>query len=342
MTVSIIPILIGETSDIALVELSVVLEASDFIPTYDRLEIWRSRSLVEGPYEELTTNGWRPARVPHDAADPPASPVTGPQVNIVGSTLELLVDRKTTVTVTFTGTDPLTYSAVASQITTQGLELITAYVATGGKLVVQTKKAGLSSLLEVTGGTAAPLLGLSTTAPTNLGFGLDPRIHLVEGQNAYTLVDYFSSRSYFYRTRFRNQLLGTTSAFEAPVSAEKPVGLPSASLVVGQAYVIDMEGRPLEGVEVQVHTPFNGFSSSGKTVADRQLLKSTDRNGLVQFTLVRGQRVTVSMMGTDLVKQIDVPTDLTMKIFDLFSGGPELDYFKVIKQEIPFATKRSL
>ena len=183
---------------------------SEWQDRFDSLEIWRSRTGVAGPYENLTANDWSSARLPLGAADAPGVPVTGPSVVIVGKSLKLRVNEDDDVVVTFTGGGSLTFAQAATQIVAQGLGLLRAYVV-GSVLAIETVKVGGAAILRVVGGEAAPTLGFSTTEPTNLAFGHEARIRLVADKEAYSFTDFNGDTEFYYKTRFFNGLDGTFS-----------------------------------------------------------------------------------------------------------------------------------
>jgi hypothetical protein len=69
----------------------------------------------------------------------------------------------------------------------------------------------------------------------------------------------------------------------------------------------------------------------------------TDSSGRVEFPLVRGLGVTVSVAGTSLVRDITVPVDITVDIFNLFDPtiGTD-DNFRVQVPELDYAIRRTL
>jgi hypothetical protein len=340
------------------IQLDIVIEKEDFSGKFDQLEVWRSRSTADGPYEELTAPTYIEARIPKTSPDPPTPAVTGPLVNIVDKILELRIDEghvdTKDISVTFVGVDPLTFAEVATQITGAGLARLFSYVDEDGKLVVQTTETGTGAVLRVLGGEenpptipgteAAPLLELPTEEPQSLAFGRDARLTLVETIEVYTFVDKSGSPDFFYRTRFRNSFTGSVSEFSIPFSAELAIGAALDNVVTGQLDLIGPDGKPTTSREVRIFSAFDGTIVDGRIVAERSLVKSTDKNGHVEFVLVRGMKATVAIIGTDLIKEIVVPTDPDVTLFNLFDDqfSTQDDYFKVVVPDVPFAERRSL
>lgn len=340
---------VSETSE-EVIQLQVVATNEDFVGLFDALELWRSTIGVDGPYAELTAVGPQPARIPKDANDPPTPAVTGQSINIDTRIMVLLVNEKTEVPITFAGADPFTFATVAGQITTQGLNLVQSYVDDEGRITVETLEAGLNAQLRVKPGDedlgtdAAERLGLPTTEPSNLAMGKAGRLALIQDQEAYLFTDPHSSRDYFYKTRFRNALSGAVSDFSLPFGVGQSVGVSQDSIVCGRVELVSIDGVPIANQEVRLHVGFNGTLVEGKLVAGTDVNKLSDVNGLVEFNLVRGQRVTVAVIGTDLARDILVPTDLEVKVFNLMDPdvvtGP--DHFQVQVPNIITAERRSL
>jgi len=113
--------------------------------------------------------------------------------------------------------------------------------------------------------------------------------------------------------------------------------------VVGQIDLVKADGRPLVGREVRLHLEFNGTIIDGKVLAGGDVVKDTDENGHVEFRLVRGQKLTVAVPGTDLYRQITTPEDQETQVFNLLD--PNIsgeDIFKVRVPELIVAERRSL
>lgn len=340
---------VSTTSD-EVIQLQVVAINDDWVGLFDVIELWRSITGTDGPYEELTADTLERARIPKDADDPPASPVTGPSVNINGTGLRMLVDEQTEVPVTISGTDPLTFAQVATQITTQGLNLVESYVDDLGRIVVQTLKGGLGSRLRVLPGDeddntdAAERLGLPTTEPASFTRGSIPRLPLIIDEETYLFTDPHSSRDYYYKTRFRNATSGAVSEFSLPFGVGQSVGVSQDNIATGRLELVGIDGIPIANREVRLHIAFAGNIVDDKLVAGTDIVKLTDENGLVEFSLVRGQKVTVAIIGTNLARDIVVPTSSSVTTFNLLDPdivtGP--DHFQVQVPRITTAERRSL
>lgn len=326
--------------DLSLVVLRIYL-TEPWEGLFDRLEVWRSRDTEEGPYEELTGSWWLPAKLPKDIG--PSAVVTGPSYNIVGKKLTFKIDGGTERTVTFTGVDPLSAATLAGQIQTQATGLLESFVDATGRIGIRTVTPGTGASLEILEGDAAALLGLPTEPPDNLAFGLVPRLPLAMGQKTCTFMDVQGETAAFYKTRYRNNMTGAVSEFSVPFTTGQVIGLGPDRMVVGVVDLVDPQGKVLSNREVLLHSDFTGAVIDGKTVAGSSLSKLTDENGHVEFMLVRGTKLTVGIAGTNLARDITVPTDESISIFNLLDpalNGP--DVFRVQVPELDYAVRRTL
>ena len=113
-------------AEIELVQLSILTRSEDWSGVFNQIELWRSKTTPSGPYEELTGDTWRPARVPRTAEEPASVAPTGPSVYIEGLGLNVRVDDEEDFVITFAGPDPVTYADAAAQVIAQGAGRITA------------------------------------------------------------------------------------------------------------------------------------------------------------------------------------------------------------------------
>lgn len=342
-TIAVTPTSLPDEPGDEVVSLNVRAKSQDFAGFFDVLEVWRSFGGEQGPFTEVTADQWMPARLPLTGGDRPASPVTGASIALVGKTIVFLVNDLDTVTITFTGTDPLTKAEAASQIETQSTGKLVAYVDSTGQVVVETPGTGTGALLQCTGGTAAGDLGIDTTTPSNTAYGRDARIQLRTNTEQYRFTDQRGKTDAYYRIRYRNRLNAATSDFSQPFGAGQVSTLADSSLVLGQLDLVDLQGRPLAYRQVRIHTNFNGVLVEGKLMAGGDLIGNTDLNGHVEFMLARGQKISVAVIGTDLVRDITVPTDTAVLAFNLLD--PTLstnDIFRVQVPELVYAERRTL
>ena len=350
------PLVVEDSSgpSVELVQLQVTATRADHEGLFDRIEVWRSTLGVSGPYYELTADTWRPARVPESADDVSASPPTGASVIIVDEELVVRIneDDENDLTITFTGIDPLTFTECATQVIAQGEGRVTAYIADDGTFVLETVQAGSAATLRVIESNAAGLLGLEQTDPDEIGeappasfaTGKEARIQLSLNVEQYVFTDYRGSDANFYKTRFSNTLSGAVSEFSQAFGVGSAPGISTDNLVCGQVTLAGLDGKPLRNVEVTVYNSFQGELVDDHFIAESQQSKLTDSSGRVEFLLVRGLRCTVAVGNTNIARDIVVPTDQTVNVFDLLGGDVSTgeDVFKVQVPDIITAERRSL
>lgn len=327
-----------------IVNLEILVTNEDFLGLFDLIEVWRSRTGVGGPYEEVTASSWLPARLPKTAGFPPTPAVTGPAVNLVDRPLEFRLKEKDTVLVRFSGAAPLTYAQAATQITAQSSGRLRAYVDAAAQLTVETLEPGTGAALRVLPSDAASFLALPLTEPDSLVFGRDARIPLLAGVGTYHFSDVSGSTANYYRTRFRNQATGAVSEFSPTFSAAPPSGVTPANLVCGYLNLVTLDGKPLTGREVSLCSSFTGELVENRLVAGTPLTQRTDQNGHVEFTLVRGQKYALAIAGLNLAKELVAPVDPSVSSFSLVSAsaGTQDDYFRVREPEIAIMERRHI
>lgn len=343
MGISITSTVVAADEATELVQLHIFVREEDWFGTFDEVEVWRSRTLSTGPYEELTSDTWRCARVPREGGDPVTPQPDGPSVAIVGDELQLKLNEKDELTIIFTGTDPLTYAACAAQIQTQAAGRLRAWVDEDWKLVLETTEPGTGAVLRVLGGDAAPKLELPTSEPSSLAFGQDGRIQLMHDREKYSFNDIRGNSAYYYRTRLRSRLQATFSEFSKPYPANQSLGISGENIVCGQLKLVTLDGKPLRNQLVRVFNRYKTQQVEGFLVAGPGLERLSSMEGKVEFFLVRGSEVTVSIDGTDIVRDIQVPSDQDTKVFNLLDPnlGPD-DYFRVRVPDIEYAQRRTL
>jgi hypothetical protein len=336
-TIRIVPSIYREGLEYTPVNLDIVIKDSDFNGMFDLLEVWRSRSTVGGPYGELTSDSREPARIPFNGGDAPSVPLDGPLVQVVGKELLFILNKKYSVSVLFSGTDPLTTAEAAIQIAAQSMGRLRSYVDSSFKLVVETTESGTGASLEIPSTDAASILGLPITSPDNLVFGKDSRIQLSLGVNEYTFVDFSGSTDFYYKIRFSSRLSGNVGEFSLPFSVGQEVGLSPGNLVLGYLDLVDLQGKPLVGREVSLSSQYNGTLVEGKSVIGNTVSKNTNISGHVDFNLIRGVTYELSISGSNLVKTIIASLDPTVAAFPLLDANmsEQVDYFRVRVPQIP-------
>jgi hypothetical protein len=260
----------------------------------------------------------------------------------VGLALELLVNETTPISVTFTGVNPITFAAAATQITAAGNNLISSLVS-AGVLAIQTAGVGEAMILRCTGGDAAPLLGLATTEPDNLAFGQDARIVLVATNQDYGFRDANGSPLFFYKSRFFNSQTQLTSDYSLPFRGPQAPGLPQSDMVRCYVDLVDLSGVPFANQEVLIYNRFSGTQIDGKTVTGGSARLLTDVSGHAELLLPRGLDAVVSIPGTSLARDFTVPTDPTIQSISMLDPSVSVDdVFTVQQSNLPAAARTSL
>jgi hypothetical protein len=214
------------------------------------------------------------------------------------------------------------------------------YVTDDGVLVVETTDVGTGAALRVSGGDAAPLLGLPVDS---LATGKDSWIELRDGKNQYRFIDARSSEDTYYKVRARNSTNDNISEFSQYFSIGRRLGLNSSDLVLGRVDLVQTNGKPLIHQSVRVSGDFTGRVIGDKVLAGSDQVQQTNLNGRVEFVLVRGEKVTVAIPGTNLVRDITVPEDETIEVFNLMDPTiADNDIFVVQTPNIIMAERRSL
>lgn len=328
-----------------LVSLTIFVEDADWFGTFDQIEVHRSRGLSTGPFEPVTSSYWATARVPYHGGDVPVSLVPGPNVDVVDRDLLLLLNETDELEVVFTDPGPgvLTLYEASQQIEGQASGRLIAWVDADAQLVIQTVQPGTGAALRIVGGDAASLLGLETVEPNSLAFGRDAHVALVRGKERYYFIDQRGASDYFYRTRFRSRLDNTVSSFTQPSYAGHPLGVSKENIVCGRLELVGIDGRPLKNILVRVFNRFAPQTVENKLVAGVVVDGLTNEYGLLELNLVRGVEVTVAIDGTSIVRDIMVPTDVSVGVFNLLdpTAGPD-DYWRVREADVEYAQRRTL
>lgn len=329
--------------EVAAVELRIVTQDDEWLGSFDRVEVWRSNMSPAGPFQAVTGPEWRPAILPANALAEPSIPVVGRSLILQNKRLLLLVDGRHEVSVVFGTAGMYTLQAAAQEITSKSSGLLRAYVDSDGKLVLVCTYPGTISSLEIVGGDAAPLLGLPTTRPESIAYGLDAHLLLVEGKQQYTFVDVRGSRKHYYRTRFLNSQTLVVGEFSDPFGADQAIGVNPVNVVTGHVDIVGGDGRPFSGLLVQVHAALQTDLVDGKLVTGSSQSMLTDEHGHAEFLLVRGVRYTVSVAATNLVREFVAPTDPSIGKFSMFdpSVGTQNDLFKVARPDLVYAERRT-
>lgn len=189
-------------------------------------------------------------------------------------------------------------------------------------------------------GDAAPSLGL---VPGEERYGLDAWRRLAAGQLSYPFVDPRGAETDFYRVRLFDVLSTGLGRTYPPVPGALRGGLGSEHLIEGYCRLFDMTGRPVENALVSLYASQRAYPPDGAAgIFPASVDTKTDRMGWARAQVVRGARLTLSISGTNLAREILVPTE--GQEFDLLdpSISVDADAYRVQVPNIVVGERRSL
>jgi hypothetical protein len=252
-----------------------------------------------------------------------------------GKTLKVKVNGGAEQMVTFVSADPISLTNVIGEIN-GAITGLTADNDGTGKLRLTGGLTGTGGTLEITGGTALAILGLTQTI-TN---GLDEHIPLQTGVNDYEYDDLSGAASYWYRTRFFNETLGTFGGWSDWIQGSTGSAVAAPELIVGKVKMADLDGGALAGMKITLVSIYSPLTADGYFLAGRSKQIETDGTGQAETTLVRGMKLDVVVEGTSIIRRITVPTTGTE--FDLMDETlVQDDPFQIQVPDLPSAVRRS-
>lgn len=326
------PTIIGQVA-----ELTLQAPSESWLGLFDQLQVWRS-SDPSGPFTELTGALWAPPRLPVGGGEVAVPAFVGRPLALTGLVLSFVLDEQYQIDITFTGPDPVSLQSAASQVTAGSGGRLKAWVADEGVFVVEYLAPGNKHILRVIKSEASVLLGFVTEL---YAYGKDARIGLVAEQSSYSFVDAHSQKGAFYTTRYSSSTLLDLSEFSVPFPSTAS-NASAADVIRGVLDLVDLAGRPKQNREVVIAVKFSGQQVGAFTMVDTQLSALTDSSGHVEFPLVRGSKIVVVVSGTKLARDVVVPEDPNITVFNLFDPGVGSDdLFVVQKPIIDWAVRRS-
>lgn len=298
------------------------------ISAFDAIQVLRSRTTADGPYELTTANV--PAAAKLLAPDPGL-------YTVVGKTLGLLIDDDAQLDVVFTGTDPLTAAQVAAQINTAAGKTIAADAA--GFLELTSTNPGSGSVVEIAAGSAASAFGW---VAGDRASGKDAHITLEADRTLYEYVDNDGGSNFFYKTQFVNTTTGQVSTESEPFLGGPGTILPASDLSIAKIDLVDAKGIAVPDQEITFYSVHEPLTVSGFTVALQRapVTAVTNNQGHAEIPLVRGLKVRAVFEGTSVIREFTVPD---VDEFDLLSVlGSAPDPFKIVEIQFPAAPRRTL
>lgn len=286
--------------------------------------VWRSRFGEEGPYEALNAlAGYTRAGFQIPVKD---------NYDVGGLELELLVNRVHEVTVLFSGTTP---AAVAAAFNSAMPSVLEAQVLPDGGVLVETVEVGHAATILATNSDA--WVRLFQTKTYFYGFSAYPA--LVPGVESYQLVDPSAQEGWYYKTRYCHRVDGSLSEFSAAVPAGANVGVDPSELIKGEVCVIDPQGRPIQNVMILLDVQAD---PANPNMLPTQIQRLTDVSGYASILVRRGVTAVVSVAGTNMSREILVPS--TGDVFDLMdpSLSTQPDAYMVQVPDVRVGERRSM
>jgi len=294
--------------------------------TFNSLQIWRSVDGEEGEYTPLSAATVQPATLTGTEDGP---------FDVDGLTFELAVDGNTQLA-ELDSPDGSVASVVAAELDT--LFIGASVSVSGGVLRIASDSTGSASRLTVGGGTAVTALGF---VESDDAYGMELNLPLVGGTTAYTFVDLSGDPAYYYRYRYFHSGTGAVSAFSAPLQAVADRLLDSSDLILATLDLSDLDGNALADADVAIYLRYVPPLLVGSVaVLGKELLWTTDEDGHIEEYLPRGAVVDVAILGTNIVRQVTVPsTGTSFSLFDEVAAAD--DVFQIQVLDIPEAVRRS-
>lgn len=267
---------------------------------YDHIEV--QRSVAGSPYSDavsITASAPASAKLVNANAAPFAS--------LQFKTLKLKVSGGSEQTITFEAGDPTTLTSAISQINAQVEDAL----ASGNSATLfrlSTVVEGTQGLLEITGGTALDILGLTVGQTDN---GEDAHIRLVPDASEYAYLDHNGLATNYYRTRYINQISGTYDTWSAWAQGTTDSAVLSTHLIVGKIKLADIDGTALADRDITIVNIYQPILQDAYFMAGRCLTVSTDATGQAQVTLIKGSTVDMIIEGTSIIRRILVPSSGT-------------------------------
>lgn len=305
-----------------------VADITTALLTYDRLRWWRSRTGQQGLYEQATAAAATSAVLTGTADTPHA---------VNGKTLTFTVDGASPFSVTFAGADPVTTATVAGEINAAVAGALVAADDGNGYLQLTSATTGSGSSIEITGGDAAPYLGL---AEGDGAVGLDADITLVSGTHQYFYTDQNSGADFWYRVEFFNSSSLVTGGLGVPILANADDAVPVAQTITGYIRLASPTGSPDVGRRIIFANPAlpNKSSDGLWGILKQYVAGETDRNGYAEVRLLRGIQIDFNLVGTGFTRRITVPT--TGDSFDLLDPALDVqDEFGIQEPDIDYAIR---
>jgi hypothetical protein len=305
-----------------------VPDVTNVLLSFDIMQVQRSK--LGDPYTDaafITTTA---------AAAPVLTGTTeGPFSGLSGEQLKVKVNGGAEQTVTFISADPISLTNALGEINDAIADLTAANDGTG-KVELTGNLTGTEGTIEVTGGGAAAILGLSQV----IVHGTDQHIGLQAGVDEYSYSDLSGEASYWYRTRYYNSSTSTYGGWSDWIQGSTGAAVAASELIVGKIQVADIDGSALSDLKVTLVNVYSPLTADGYFLAGRSKQIETDGSGLAETTLIKGMVLDVVVEGTSIIRRITVPSTGTE--FDLLDASLVTDDpFQIQVPDLPSAVRRS-
>lgn len=273
--------------------------AGNISSLYDRIQVWRSPDNIAS-YVDITADESTAASLDGSVASPWA---------ISGQELEVILDGADPVSVTFTGTNPLTLAQVLDQINAVFPDLASEVPTDTGRVRLTSATTGTQSILELSGA-AATTLGLSAVRKN----GKAARPLLAASTQLYEFRDYDGADLYYYKTRYYNSETGAVSVFSEPHQGNPSTDFPSSAFLLCFLYLADGTGKAIVGRRIifvptgQLQVTDNNDNVYGILTTVDRIEVATNDVGYAEVSLAKGQTFKVFIEGSTLQRQFTVPS----------------------------------
>jgi hypothetical protein len=314
---------------VAIIKLTIhVANLSNVMGLFDKIQVHRSESGELGPFYEITATAAQAASLTGSVSS---------SFTVNGLTLKLKVDEGAEQIITFVTADPISVDDLVDFV---NLHLSGATSSESvGKLKISSDVTGTRSVVEITGGTALAALGFLVG---DRDTGEDARISLQVGVTEYQYDDQSGDPDFYYKVRYYNS--GTTAVSDFGPAVKGDVGsvLPPSDLIKAVVDLASLDGKPVVDREVAFYNKYvPPLVLSDYMIIGAEVKLYTDQLGHAETMLVKGSKVVVSIAGTNIVREIVVPTTGTeFKVNDAIAAADDL--FQIQIPDIPAAVRRTL
>lgn len=300
---------------------------------YDSIQLSRSDEEA-GTFVEITAGAEAPAVITGTESGP---------FRVSAYYIEIYVDDYELKRVYFSGSNPLDAETVAEQINDVfGFDL--ASVDAQDRIVLTSRNSGPSGYLMVRGGNAVTYLGFEAGAAF-VGYG--PNVQMYAGKHFYTYNDTAVEEGWYRWRQVASDEYQYEYGYASPGPWSDALYCPvtritsDAEMSIGYLVLYDSAGVPVANREVVIYpmvVPTNTLSQLGVVAAGQSPVRAlTDDAGHVQFSLVRGTKIRVTIEATQIIRELTVPDQQS---FDLLTyGGEQADVFNPLDFTPPLANR---